>query len=63
MRARRKKVILGQLDPDSRHNLGGLGIATLHSRRATKVQPMTKAFTDAVATALSYYVPRKKYTK
>ena len=50
MRARRKKVILGQLDPDSRHNLGGLGIATLHSRRATKVQPMTKAFTDAVAT-------------
>ena len=50
MTSRRKKVILSKLDPEVRHNLGGLGILTKHTRKAVKIKAKTKAFEDAVDT-------------
>ena len=50
MHGKRKHLILGQLDPEAKHNLGGLGILSSRSHKALKVKPSTKAFNDAVQT-------------
>ena len=50
MRNKRKRLILGQLDPEVKHNLGGLGIVSTHTRQALKVKPITQSFSHAVAT-------------
>ena len=50
MKSKRKCLTLGILDPEVKHNLGGLGVLTAHTRKALKVKPKTQAFTDSVAT-------------
>ena len=43
----RRKLILGPLDPEVKHNLGGVGISTTHTRPAIRVKPRTTAFKTA----------------
>ena len=50
MRGKRKNLLLGRLDPEVKHKLGGLGILSSRSHKALKVRPMTKAYADAVQT-------------
>ena len=50
MKSKRKCLTLGILDPEVKHNLGGLGVLTAHTRKALKVKPKTQAFIDSVAT-------------
>lgn len=50
LRSMRRQTTLGILDPESRHNLGGLGVTTKHTRKAILVKPMSKRFQEASQT-------------
>ena len=43
----RRRLLLGPLDPEVKHNLGGVGISCMHSRPPIRVKPKTQAFQKA----------------
>ena len=50
LRRNRRNTILSILDPESKHNLGGVGITSIHSRKVVKVKPRSDSFKRAVTT-------------
>ena len=50
LRKKRRNTILSILDPEAKHNLGGVGITSIHSRKVVKVKPRSDSFKRAVTT-------------
>ena len=55
LRSKRKRTILGPLDPEAKHNLAGVGILSDHNRPVIRVKPRTLSFQKAYTTCRCDY--------